>query len=115
MLKTNATGTTTISIPFYNAGTVKAAQGIIGLANGGVLGGTFVASSGAAVDFDGELSRSPAPFRPAVEQGRCNLPAGATVTFSRPITNFSMAGGTLSGNNVVTGMLDWTGESSSGR
>ena len=102
-------GTTFLTIPFYNTGTVQANDGILGLADGGSLGGAFVAASGAAVDFDGGTFPLVNTSPTSSGAGQVQFTSGSTVTFSQPITSFSMAGGTLSGNNVVTGVLNWTG------
>ena len=73
-----------------------------------------MASSGAAIDFNGGtfplVSGSPVTSG----TGSAQFTSGSIVTFTGPITNFTMAGGTLSGSNLVTGMLNWMGGNSTG-
>ncbi len=45
-------GTTTISIPFYNAGSVAALQGTLLFNGGGFIGSAFSAASGATINFN---------------------------------------------------------------
>jgi hypothetical protein len=51
--KSAGTGTTYGDIAFNNSGTVEAASGTLDLAGGGISGGTFLADSGAALEFGG--------------------------------------------------------------
>ena len=110
LLMTNATGTNTISIPFYNSGTVEAEDGTIMLGYGGTLGGTFSAAANAAVDFGGGTF----PLGTAAPQssGTVQFTYGATFTFSGPMTGvLNCGGGTLGGPMTIAtnGILNISG------
>jgi uncharacterized repeat protein (TIGR03803 family) len=112
--KLAGSGTTFFSVPFYNSGTVQAQSGIISLQSGGNLGGQFVAASGAAIHFDGGLFPFVSGGPASSGAGQVQFGAGATVTFSGPITNLNLNAGTLAGSNVLTGTLNWSGGTLSG-
>jgi hypothetical protein len=127
--KSANSGTTSISIPILNSGTVNALQGTLNFNGGGILAGTFAATNIAAITFSlGNFTNSgpvsmlgPGPIQFTggnlllLSDAISNLPlTGGTVNLgpafqlSGAITNLTISGATLSGTNKVTGTLSWT-------
>ena len=126
--KTASTGTTIISLPFYNSGTVSALQGTLRLSYGGVVEGTFSAANGTAILFSGGSFSSSAPTALTgsgsiqftgdslllVNDAIANLGlVGGTVSLGAnfqggTITNLTLSGSTLSGTHTVSGTMNWT-------
>ncbi|MGD0413056.1 MAG: hypothetical protein ABSC18_15300, partial [Verrucomicrobiota bacterium] len=101
---------TTINIPFYNIGTVTEQTETLVLNGGGLLGGSFTAALGAAVDFNNGLFTLTNGTLVTNGTGQVQFTGNSTLTFSGGITNFTLVGGeTLVGSNFVTGTLNWTG------
>ncbi|MGA2751494.1 MAG: hypothetical protein ABSG59_22235, partial [Verrucomicrobiota bacterium] len=88
LVKSGGTGTSTISVPFVNTGTVEANTGLISIAGGATLntGSLFIGAG-----------------QTALAAGTVNL--NGTVTSS----NLALAGADLAGNGVLSGVLTWTG------
>ena len=127
--KSSNTGTTSISIPVINSGTITALHGDIAFYSGGPLTGTFTAASGTAIDFaSGNFTNSvpvimngPGPVQFAggtlllLTDVINNLAlTGGTVELGPAfqggsINNLTIAGSTLSGTNTVTGTFNWDG------
>jgi hypothetical protein len=104
VLKSNATGTTYISLPFANSGTVQAVSGIISLESGGVLGGSFVAEAGAGIDFDGGNFPLAAAAPAASGAGLVQFTGSGGISFSQPMTGvLNCAGGIITQPLTVTG------------
>jgi hypothetical protein len=85
--KSGGTGTNAIiAVPFISTGTVDAQVGTISL-NGGSGSGLFAAEAGATLAF-----------------------SSGTFTFTGNMTssNAVLAGGTVSGNSTISGVLNWT-------
>ncbi len=131
--KSAATGTTTISIPFANAGTVAALQGTLTFASSGMIDGVFNAAAGAAITFSGSYTGGAAPAfsGPGAFQftgGTLTLPsnvipnlqmqAGSLVVGPNfqggTITNLTLDTMTLVSDATVSGVLNWTGGTISG-
>ena len=107
--KVAGNGTSTINLALTNSGTVEALSGTIAFATGGQLRGQFMAATGAAVHFTGgsfDLISGPPAHSGA---GDVNFTGNSTITFSAPITSFDLSAGSLSGNTVVAGTLNWSG------
>ncbi|HEY9175242.1 MAG TPA: hypothetical protein VI136_23390 [Verrucomicrobiae bacterium] len=86
--KSGGTGQTRIvALPFVNSGTVEVQTGALVLSNGGVLGGTIVATNGAEV-----------------------LLTGGTFALGGDVTavNLKLAGGAIGGTGTLHGLVDWT-------
>ncbi len=127
LLKSAGAGTTTISIPLFNSGSVTGLQGTLNFNGGGPLEGAFTASAGAAIEFSaGNFSNSapvslngPGPIQFTggnlllLADVITNLPLTAGTVSLGPgfqggaITNLTIAGATLAGTNTVTGTLNW--------
>ena len=127
--KTNSTGTTSfLNLAFVNNGTVDAESGAINFDCGGTPAGTYNATAGASVNFDGgtfALGTSPVFTGPGsfgLTGGTMNfatqVPAdlqlkggnavlGAGFQNGGKISNLTNSGSTLSGNYTVTGTLTW--------
>ena len=123
--KSADSGTATISIPLYNSGTVKGLQGTLLFNGGGTMESAFSAAAGAAITFTGPFvyNTPPVVSGPGLVQfagGTLTLAndiipnlqlAGGTITLGpnfqggNGITNLSVLGGTLTGNNTVVGSL----------
>ena len=131
VLKSVTTGTSTISAPFYNSGTVSALTGTLNCNVGGVLGGGFSAAGGAAIQFNGgnfSVAGMTASGPGTVQFTAGNLLlggdqvanlglTGGTVLLGPgfqggAITNLTLAGSTLGGTNTVAGTLNLAGGSS---
>ena len=127
VIKSVTTGTTTFSIPFYNTGTVTNLSGTLNFAAGGAIGETFYAAAGKAIDFSsGNFTSAGAvisgPGTIQLNGGSLTLQndivpnlqlTGGTVSLGAgfqggTITNFALAGSTLSGTNTLTGIMNWT-------
>ncbi len=125
--KTAGTGTTYISVLVTNTGTVEAQSGTLNFNDGGSIGGVYTTVSGAAINFTGgNFSVGAAAISGAgsvmLTGGTLTLLSnvianlqltGGTVTIGTnfeggTITNLTLAGSTLIGNNTVTGTLTWT-------
>ncbi|MGH7954044.1 MAG: hypothetical protein ACREFE_19285, partial [Limisphaerales bacterium] len=126
--KLAGTGTTTINVPFNNAGTVLAQSGTINFSDGGVIESNFTAMTGAAIHFsNGAFSYSTAPMMTG--PGNIQFTGGTltllddviaglqlnggTVSLSTTfqggvITNLTLSGSTLNGDHVVGGTLNWS-------
>lgn len=117
---------TQIQIPFYNSGSVTGLQGTIQLSAGGIIQGGFNVAAGATVNFSGgpfSFTNMPVVTGPGLVELSGNasltLPSntvpnlqllGGTVTLGPnfqggTITDLAMSGGTLNGNNTVSGLL----------
>jgi len=97
VLKTNAAGTTIVSIPFNNSGTLQVDSGTMELTNGGALGGEFLTAPGTTIDLNGG-SFSMAGNLISSELGRVQFGGTAGVSFSGPVTGvLNFAGGTIAG------------------
>ncbi len=125
--KSAATGTSTISIPLINSGSVTGLQGTLSFNGGGTLTGTFTAVTGATINFSGGTFSNSTPVAingPGTVQltggnlwllsdAIANLAlAGGTVNLGSAfqggtITNLTIAGATLAGTNTVTGTFNW--------
>ncbi|HWV98604.1 MAG TPA: hypothetical protein VNZ64_02815 [Candidatus Acidoferrum sp.] len=116
-------GTTTISIPFYNSGSVTGLQGTLLFNGGGLLESTFTAASGATINFNaGAFTYNTPPMITGpgtveITGGSLTLAnniipnlqvLGGTISLGPGfqggvITNLTALGGTLTGNNTVSG------------
>ena len=125
--KATTSGTTYFSVPLANAGIVNVLKGVVNLNSGGTINGNFTAASGAAVTFGaGTFSYTAAPVLSGAgvfqfTGGTLNLVndaipnlqmTGGTVNLNAgfqggSLTNFTLAGSTLNGSNLVTGTLNW--------
>ncbi len=126
--KSASTGSTYISIPILNSGSVTGLQGTLNFNGGGVLAGTFTAASGAGISFSGGYFTNSGPvaingpgtvqvtgaaYLTLLTDAITNLPlAGGTVYLGPAfqggvITNLTIAGATLAGTNTVTGTFNW--------
>ncbi len=124
--KSADTGTTTISIPLNNSGTVTNLQGVLSVSGGGSLGGTLGAAARTTINLSGGLwSYSAPPMITGlglVEMTSGSLTLvndviprlqllGGAITLGPNfqggvITNLTLLGGSLSGNNVVSGTFN---------
>src|SRR2546423_3607876 len=92
--KSGGTGTTSINIPFYNSASVVALQGTLNLNGGGTLDGTFNASAGATINFNGgTFTYGATPVLSGA--GAIRFSGGNLTLLSDVIPNLQMAGGTL--------------------
>lgn len=127
--KSAGTGNSTVSIPFYNSGLVTALTGTVILNNDSVIHGSFHAETGATISFNsGEFSYEVAPNITGngvvrlgggslllAEAGIAGLQIGSGTVRLAPgfqggtITNLTLLGGTLEGDNVVSGTFTWSG------
>lgn len=124
--KSASTGVTMISIPVNNSGTVTALQGTLSLGGGGILAGTFTASTMAAISFfsgnftnsgpvsivgPGAIQLTGSASLALLADVIPNLPlTSGTVTLGTnfqggSITNLALAGATLIGTNTITGIF----------
>ncbi len=122
------TGATTFNLAFTNRGLVTALSGTINFKGGGMIAGTFNASSGAAIDFSAGTFASAAatlngPGLIQLNGGSLTLLnnlipnlalTGGTVVLATnfqggTITNLTLSGSTLAGANAVTGTLNCLG------
>lgn len=119
-------GTTTFNVPFYNSGTVIGGQGNLTFAAGGTIQGAFMAAFGATIDFGtGAFVYNTPPTvtgagTVALTGGSLTLLndiipnlqlQGGMVTLAPSfqggaITNLTISGGTLLGNNIVGGLFN---------
>src|ERR1035438_6199289 len=129
VIKSVTTGTTTVSIPFYNTGTVTNLSGTINFTGGGTIGGTFYAAAAKTIDFSGgsfsgvantviaglgtiQLNGGSLTLSTDIvvnlqlTGGNVNLGAGFQ---GGTITNLALAGATLNGTNTLSGIMTWTG------
>ncbi len=114
--KTGGTGTTSITVPFNNSGTVQVQTGTISLADGGTQSGNFHTNSSTSLLFAGGTHTLGAgtSFTGA---GTAGVTAGTvSVDAAVAATNFSQSGGTLQGssNLTVSGTYAWSGGTQSG-
>src|SRR5256714_3606302 len=85
---------TSINIPFYNSASVVALQGTLNLNGGGTLDGTFNASAGATINFNGgTFTYGATPVLSGA--GAIRFSGGNLTLLSDVIPNLQMAGGTL--------------------
>ncbi len=126
--KSAGTGSTYISVQVTNTGTMQALEGTLYLNSGGNLGGVFNAALGAAINFNsgnftvGAVTlNGPGPL--AFTGGTLTLLndvlpnlqfSGGTLALGPgfqggTITNLTLGGTTLSGTNVVSGALTFSG------
>ncbi len=105
----DAAGTTYFDIPFNNNAVVDLAQGSLEFRAGGVMSatGTIAAAAGTNVFFRGDYSIVNGAALTGV--GTYSL-SGGTLTLSGAIAvgNFNQIGGTLAGNNSITGNFTWS-------
>jgi hypothetical protein len=105
--KSAGTGTTSIGGPFHNSGTVVVQSGVLALANGGSLGGTLQADTGAAVSFAAgvfRLSGTSGWQGP----GAVGLTGGSLVLDS--VSGIvDVYGGVFTGSIASGGVLNWRG------
>ena len=125
--KSAGPGTTTVSVPFNNSGTVEVQTGTVLFNWGGMLGGRYTMDAGAAITLGGGMfvqSGLPA-FTGA---GLARMVAGSLTLTTDVISGLDMAGGNLYlaptfqngsitnltlngmvlyGANTVSGVLDW--------
>ena len=123
------TGTTSIGMVFTNSGLVTVQRGTLSFNSGGDIDGTFNAAAGAAINFAGGSFTYSNP--PTLGGGGAFQLSGGTLTLASntipnlqlvggtvtlgggfqggTITNLVLAGVTLTGNNTVSGLLNWTG------
>ncbi len=126
-------GATTISVPFFNSGTVSNSQSVITFTKGGVIEGTFGAASGSGITFTSStltFTNTPTVAGAGVVQitsGNLTLTSnaipnlqinGGNITLGPSfqggaITNLTVVAGTLNGNNTVSGTL-YTGANLTG-
>jgi len=128
VVKSVTTGTTTISVPFNNTGTVTNLSGTINFNGGGTIGGTFAASTGKSINFDGGNFTSAGavingPGTVQVNGANLTLTAnsvpnlllsGGNVTLGPTfqggtITNLTLSGTALNGTNTVSGIFNCGG------
>ncbi|HEV2391800.1 MAG TPA: Ig-like domain-containing protein [Verrucomicrobiae bacterium] len=125
--KSTTTGATSFSVPIYSTGQVAALTGSINFNSGGTIDGAFNASNGAAINFSGGNFTTVVPVVAGPGLIQFN---GGTLTLSNDIvanlaltggnialgpnfqggtiTNFTVAGSTLTGTNTVSGTLNWS-------
>jgi len=113
--KSAGTGVSSITPNFVNSGAVQAQSGTL-VFGAGTLDGTFTADAGATINFnDGGGARTfTLDMMPNFSGAGTIQFLSGLIKFTVPITDFQLAGGTLSGTNVVTGVLHWTGGTISG-
>ena len=128
--KSAGTGTSIISIPFYNSGAVTVLAQTLTFNGGGTLGGTFNAAAGATINFNGgNFTYTSVPALSGLGTIRLSggtltllndvIPnlqlAGGTVSLGPAfqggtVTNLTLVGGTLNASNlVVGGVFGWAG------
>jgi hypothetical protein len=108
--KTGGTGTSTISPVLDNSGLVDVQTGTVNVNGGGSGSGQFSAETGATLAFpNGYTANSGA----VCEGAGTNVLTGGTFTVDGLVTisNLVLAGGDLTGNGVIAGVLTWTGGS----
>ncbi len=126
--KSAKTAAMAFNLPIINSGSVTGLQGNLVFGLGGILAGTFTASSNATISFSGGNFTNSDPVSingPGLVQfagGNLwllsdaipNLPlTGGTVHLGQnfqqngAITNLTIAGSTLAGTNTVTGTFNW--------
>ena len=121
-------GTTTFNVAFTNTGIVTASAGTLTFNGGADIDGTFNAAANTAIYFNNGTFNSVAPPTlngPGTFQfsgGRLTLASntipnlhltGGTLSLGPgfqggTITNLTLAGANLSGNNTVSGQLNWS-------
>jgi len=127
VLKSASTGVSTISIPFFNTGTVDVDGGTVLFNKGALIEGSFDAAAGATISFNagtfnyGALPTVTGAGTVQFTAGNLTLVqdiipnlrlVGGVVSLGPDfqggtITNLTMLGGTLAGNNIVSGTFDW--------
>lgn len=106
----NAAGQTNFFVPFNNGGTVNVNSGTLNLDGGGTLstGGLLVAGSGANVVFSNSYTLSNASS--LTGSGNFSVTGGSfAATGTVNVTNFTIAGGQVSGVQTFKGSLGWSG------
>jgi hypothetical protein len=125
--KTAGTGATYISILVTNTGAVQATEGALNFNDGGGVAGSYTASSGAAINFYGgnfsvgdATATGPGPVQftggtmTFLNNVISNLQLTGGTVLTGPnfeggaITNLTISGSSLAGNNTVAGTLVWT-------
>ena len=110
--KSVTAGTTLVTIPFSNSGTLQADTGTIELLDGGAVAGQFITGAGATIEFNGGsffLSNN-APASSGL--GRVLFGGGADVNLTGPVTGvMNLTGGTVGGPLTIAsgGILNITG------
>jgi hypothetical protein len=104
--KSGGTGTSLINSLFNNSGKVDVLTGTLSLNGGGIGNGLFVAEPGAELAYSGASYEVDS----ALAGGGSYWFTGGTVTLNGNLSssNGVLAGGTLTGNTVVSGKLNWT-------
>ena len=107
--KSAGTGITSFATLLRNTGLVQVQSGEIDFSYGGNFGGTFSADAGKTIQFiNGTVMFDAMPN--FIGAGTIQFASvGPTIFFTIPITSFTLNGGVLSGINIVTGTLNWTG------
>ncbi|MCL4788437.1 MAG: immunoglobulin domain-containing protein, partial [Verrucomicrobia bacterium] len=119
-------GTTTISVPFANLGTVEVLSGTISFSGGGEINGNYSGASGTTLQF----ASGTWTLQPTVQftgDGLFRISGGnvtyagvnydldmlqmssGSLTVNGTISDFVQAGGTLAGTHTITGTLTMTG------
>jgi hypothetical protein len=133
--KSAGTGTTTISAPLVNTGTVDATSGTLSITGNDTATGAFTVETGAALSFNGGtqglqanssisgagdvtfnganltmLGSYTATGNTTVSNGTVSFDANAT------LSSLTLSGGTLGGTGTMTisGLLTWTGGTMAG-
>jgi hypothetical protein len=127
--KSAGTGTTTIQIPVINSGSITDLQGTLNFQGGGPIAGTFTANTGTGITFSLGTFTNSDPATTMNGPGTFQLTGGALWLFNNAIsnlvlsggnvflgpafqggsiTNLTIAGATLSGTNIVTGIFNWS-------
>jgi fibronectin-binding autotransporter adhesin len=121
ILKTIATGTTTLALPVLNTGTIRADTGTILLTGGGTSTGMLIAGPLGAIDFGGGTYQihgdtlrgfisGPNLGNVRISSGRVNINDTGLLTFNSALTLADT--GTLGGNTSLTlqgNRFNWTG------
>src|SRR5262249_48736803 len=125
--KSASTGTTSVTIPMFNSGTVTGLEGTMNVSGGGTLDGIFSAGSGAVINFTGGNFTNSGPVSmngPGIVRllGATlylltdtipNFPLASGTVYPGPafqggtITNLTINGATLAGTNTVTGIFNF--------
>jgi len=126
-LKSGGTGTTSITVPFTNFGTVSNLMGTVSFGGGGPIDGSYDTAAAAIIDFySGSFTVGALPsftgsglceftgstltlnsnYPPGLVLVGGNLVLGPNFQNHGSITNLTVAGMTLVSNNTVTGTLN---------
>jgi hypothetical protein len=114
-IKSGNSGTTTLDsgVVFNNTGTVHGDSGTLDIQGGGVNSGsgTFATANGGLLVLDGITFSDGVTISSSTV---VDLGGNTTVIGVLTATNLQLVSGTLSGTNVLMGMLTWSGGSISG-